>query len=155
MFHGRETASKEPYLERAELIEGPELDLLDDHRCALLRFCHKRRGDAWWLTENSDDEDNRSQAIEASVECPAGRLTPVTKDGELIEPELEPGIEIIQDAERLVSAGIYVKGNIPLISSDGDPYEIRNRVVLCRCGKSKNKPFCDGTHLDIDFRDNH
>ncbi|NLP00630.1 MAG: CDGSH iron-sulfur domain-containing protein [Clostridiaceae bacterium] len=28
-----------------------------------------------------------------------------------------------------------------------------NRTVLCRCGKSKNKPFCDTTHLLVDFVD--
>jgi CDGSH-type Zn-finger protein len=25
-------------------------------------------------------------------------------------------------------------------------YESRNRITLCRCGKSENKPYCDGSH---------
>ena len=29
---------------------------------------------------------------------------------------------------------------------DGKNYEVRNRVTLCRCGRSNNKPFCDGSH---------
>jgi CDGSH-type Zn-finger protein len=36
--------------------------------------------------------------------------------------------------------------------SDGQPVEVRNRVTLCRCGHSENKPFCDGTHEEIGFK---
>ncbi|MGI5992201.1 MAG: CDGSH iron-sulfur domain-containing protein [Methanosarcina sp.] len=33
-------------------------------------------------------------------------------------------------------------------SADGKQYEIRNRVILCRRGESKDKPFCDGSHAE-------
>jgi CDGSH-type Zn-finger protein len=46
-----------------------------------------------------------------------------------------------------------VAGGIPTVAADGFEYEVRNRVTLCRCGASKNKPFCDGTHAAINFRD--
>ena len=39
------------------------------------------------------------------------------------------------------------EGRIPIQSADGTEYEVRNRATLCRCGRSHNKPFCDGTHL--------
>ena len=35
---------------------------------------------------------------------------------------------------------------IPVIAADGKAYEVRNRMTLCRCGQSNNKPFCDGSH---------
>lgn len=154
-FKGKETASRKPYMERTELITGPGIDMLDDGRCAFLRFCHTPEGDAWTLLEQSDDPACRDAAIKAACDCPAGRLTAVTKDGTLIEPELEPEIEIAQDLEKVVSAGIVVKGGIPLESSDGTLYETRNRMVLCRCGKSKIKPFCDAAHKDYMFKDKH
>jgi len=33
------------------------------------------------------------------------------------------------------------------VSEDGKPYRIRNRLTLCRCGRSENMPFCDGSHV--------
>lgn len=152
-FDGEETASTALYTERAELLRGPGLDMLDDGRCAFARFCHRDNGDAWTLIRQSDNDENRSEAIIAANECPAGRLTAVTKTGQLCEPEYEPSIEILEDPEQNASCGIFVKGYIPIESSTGEEYEKRNRVVLCRCGKSRNKPFCDASHVDAGFRD--
>jgi CDGSH-type Zn-finger protein len=152
-FDGTETASKAKFEDRAELLEGPELDLLDDHRCAFARFCHREDGTAWTLTKNSDNPKYREEAIIAASECPAGRLVAADKAGNIFEPEYEPAISIIQDPEKGVSGGIFVKGKIPIESSDGYIYEVRNRVVLCRCGESTNKPFCDTTHIHIEFSD--
>ncbi|MGA7803617.1 CDGSH iron-sulfur domain-containing protein [Bradyrhizobium sp.] len=40
-----------------------------------------------------------------------------------------------------------------VVSADGFEDEVRNRVTLCRCGQSQNKPFCDGTHAQTKFKD--
>ena len=153
-FDGTETACKTDYHQRAARITGEGLDLLDDGRCAFARFCHRDSGDAWELAEDSSDAFTCAEAIIASNECPSGRLTAVEKDGTEHEPVYSPAIEILQDPEEHVSAGIFVKGGIPIESSDGSVYEIRNRIVLCRCGMSGNKPFCDSRHVSEDFRDN-
>ncbi len=152
-FRGEETASRSKYHERVTLMEGPELDLLDDGRCAFARFCHRNGGSAWELTKDSGEGNNREEAIQAACGCPSGRLTAADKDGNAYEPVLEPSIDIMQDPEKGVSAGIFVKGYIPIESADGTMYEPRNRVVLCRCGKSKNKPFCDAEHMVINYFD--
>lgn len=152
-FDGTETACRGSYDARATLLPGSGIDLLDDGRCAFARFCHREGGDAWELSEDSASAENRSEAIIAANECPAGRLTAVEKDGRKHEPAYEPAIEILQDPEEEVSAGIFVKGGIPIESSDGTTYEVRNRVVLCRCGESKNKPFCDAAHIVAVYKD--
>lgn len=153
-YDGTEVASKEKFLDRLEqTVDGPDLDLQDDGRCALARFCHRQKGDAWELTRSSDNPEDRDEAIIAAKECPAGRLVAVGKDGEVYEPEYEPAIEILQDPEKDVSGPISVKGNIPIISADGEAYEVRNRVTLCRCGESENKPFCDGKHIRTKYKD--
>jgi CDGSH-type Zn-finger protein len=149
-FVGEETASREKFSERAKLLQGHSVDLLDDGRCAFVRFCYTDKGDAWSLVESSDTEENRSLAVKASGECLAGRLVTVSKSGCELEPELPPEISILQDPEKGVSAGIFVSGGIPIESDDGHTYEIRNRITLCRCGSSQNKPFCDGVHAKGD-----
>jgi len=46
-----------------------------------------------------------------------------------------------------------VTGPIRLIDADGNEYEVPQgeSIVLCRCGGSKTKPFCDKTHREIGF----
>jgi CDGSH-type Zn-finger protein len=43
---------------------------------------------------------------------------------------------------------LIVRGPITLKDGTGKPYDLKGRdtVALCRCGGSKNKPFCDGSH---------
>lgn len=151
-FDGTETASRASYAERATTCEGPELDLMDDGRCALARFCHRETGSAWQLAKKSDNPYLKAEAIKAAVECPAGRLVAVEKSGKPIEPEYEPAIEVLQDIEKNVGGPLFVKGNIPIEAADGFTYEVRNRVTLCRCGSSNDKPFCDGRHIKAKFK---
>lgn len=155
-FNGTETASKEKYINMAETIEGPGLVLTDyEDLCSYARFCHQKKGGVWELTENSDDPEAKEVAIKEACECPAGRLVAWDKEsGRAIETEFEPSIVILQDTEKEISGPIWVRGGIPIESADGTTYEIRNRVTLCRCGKSSNKPFCDGTHASFGYHDN-
>ena len=46
----------------------------------------------------------------------------------------------------------YVTGNVKLIDGTGREIEgVSEKMALCRCGESSNKPFCDGTHKKIGF----
>lgn len=45
-----------------------------------------------------------------------------------------------------------IEGNIELTLIDGTVVE-KNKMALCRCGASKNKPYCDGTHVKVGFKD--
>lgn len=146
-FDGTERASREPYDDRAKVYPGPGIDLLDDGRCGLARFCHRDNSEVWSLTANSDNPAARDAAVRAACECPSGRLTAYDKDGEAFEIEYAPTIALLQDPERGVSCGLAVRGYIPIESADGHEYEVRNRVLLCRCGSSRNKPFCDASHV--------
>ncbi len=46
-----------------------------------------------------------------------------------------------------------MEGDFELVDQDGNPIAVeRSTIFLCRCGRSTNKPFCDGTHSKIGFR---
>lgn len=152
-FDGTEVAENNKYMDRAEVCVGPEIDLYDDGRCAYARFCHQKHGDVWTLTLESNDPVKKKEVIAGSNQCPSGRLVVKDKDGKIIEPKLEPCISIVQDIPERCSSGIFVTGNIPLYSANKKQYEIQNRMMLCRCGASSNKPFCDATHDPIHFDD--
>ena len=147
-FDGTETASRNPYLEQARALNGPALRLTDAVKlCASARFCLPSGG-TWNLTRRSRHPDARDRAVEQAGNCPAGRLVAWGEDGRPLEPALEPSIGLVEDPAMDARGPLWVRGGIPVISADGWTYETRNRVTLCRCGRSSNKPFCDGSHLD-------
>ena len=153
-FEGRETASRDSYDERAKSYTGPTLKLTDDGRCGLARFCHRENSEVWTLTTKSDDPKLREAAIKAAQDCPSGRLVIRDVDtGEPIEPAYTPEIVVLQDPERGVSAGLAIRGGIPIEAADGHEYEVQNRALLCRCGHSRRMPYCDATHVSIRFSD--
>jgi CDGSH-type Zn-finger protein len=153
-FDGTETASKKPYMRQAGKVTGPNLVLTDATEfCALGRFCEKGKG-VWESTRESDNPKCKKDAIQESCDCPSGRLVIWDKKtGKAIEPKFKQSISLVEDPDREVSGPIWVKGGVPIESAEGKKYEIRNRVTLCRCGKSTNKPFCDGSHIEAGFRD--
>ena len=121
--------------------------------CAFARFCDPHE-QVWNLVQRSDDP-RAAKLVEHEVgHCPSGRLVAKLRaTGGAIEPRFEPSIGLVQDSAEGVSGPIWVRGGIPVTGADGRAYETRNRVALCRCGASRNKPFCDGAHASIHFRD--
>ncbi|MCX6742521.1 MAG: CDGSH iron-sulfur domain-containing protein [Candidatus Pacearchaeota archaeon] len=152
-FDGKETAKKS-YVNDFEKIEGPELELNDYYDlCASARFC-KRLGGIWELTKKSGNPEAKKTAIQQACDCPSGRLVMLDKKTDkIIEPNFGPSISATEDPYRKIIGPLWVKGKIQVDSADGGTYEKRNRVTLCRCGKSKNKPFCDGAHVEINFNE--
>lgn len=89
-----------------------------------------------------------ASAIEKIVrQCPSGALGFI-RDGKQYEGEK-------RDAEIYVAhnASYYVRGGIELEGEAMNAGASREHYALCRCGKSKNKPFCDGTHWYAKFTD--
>lgn len=148
------TASEEPLLDGAELYEGPVLSLTDNEEyCVFARFCDAK-GRVWNLVGQSDDEEARDLTIQEANMCLGGRLSAWDNASqEPFEPHHDPSLSLIEDPAIRVSGGLWVRGGIPVQKENGETYEIRNRVVLCRCGQASNKPFCDGTHASMKFRD--
>ncbi len=152
-FDGTETASREPFAAQSKTLAGPTL-VLEDARplCAGARYCDAVKDT--WDSVPEDGPEARARVIHQVTRCPSGRL--VVRDaatGEVFEPTLAPSIGVVEDPAEKCSGPLWVQGGIQVQSSDGSTYEVRNRVTLCRCGKSGNKPFCDGSHIEVKYQD--
>ena len=145
-FMGEEAADRLPFMQRARFDRHDSVGLADDRSlCFSAGFCGTRTTDVWKLLEESDDPEKRALMREMIWRCPSGRVAFVDADGNDVEPELSQNIAV------LPGGPLWVRGGIPITSADGSQWETRNRVTLCRCGASSNKPFCDGSHATIRF----
>jgi CDGSH-type Zn-finger protein len=153
-FEGTETATKDPYQIEATLISGEQLALTDrKNLCAYARFCDSY-GSVWNLTQNSENSEFKDLAIRQAEHCPSGRLiTWNPKTEESYEKKRSQSIGAIEDPGADCSGPLWVKGMVEISSADGELYPAREKVTLCRCGQSSNKPFCDGSHAQAKWKD--
>lgn len=102
-------------------------------------FDSKRRP---WI----DLEQASADEIEAAVDgCPSAALR-ARRTG-MTPPPAPRGLEVTP----MPNGPLLVRGRIRIVLADGSSEELP-RAAFCRCGQSKNKPFCDGTHREIGFR---
>jgi CDGSH-type Zn-finger protein len=149
-FDGTETAPETTYADREARYPANGIVVHDDRSlCAHAGFCGNRITNVWKLAQTGATEDSavRTQVVQMIEHCPSGALS-FSLDGQVpIEPALPVEVAVIDDGP------LWITGGVPIERSDGVAVETRNRVVLCRCGQSINKPFCDGSHAKAGFED--
>jgi uncharacterized Fe-S cluster protein YjdI len=90
-----------------------------------------------------------SERIIAQVNlCPSGALSYFTNADEVKTDKIE---EIC--VEILPNGPLLVFGSLRVIGKDGNESQRTGKTAFCRCGASMNKPFCDGSHLTAQFKD--
>lgn len=103
-----------------------------------------------WLDPDGDDKD---RIIEIINKCPSGALS-YALDGKVYASNPgDPEMQVSRDGPLEIRGGIEIEtdGSDEQIFGAGASTE---HYVLCRCGQSKNKPFCDGSHWYAGFKDN-
>ena len=129
-----------------EHIEGEHLTLLyETKKCIHARFCVTGAPKVFianvqgpWIDPDGIEVD---KLVEIAHACPSGAIRYHRKDGK--HDEVAPQVNLLAIRE----AGPYaVRAPITL---NGDFAGFR--ATLCRCGASKNKPFCDGSHHEVKF----
>ena len=145
-FEAEDAASPEARSSRIKTYGGERTELQDDRGvCAHSGFCGTKLTNAWKLSAREDlDTTGRAQLTAMAAHCPSGALT-LTLEGADVEPTLPTEIFLVPDGPLLVTGGATVE------RSDGGVLESRNRMTLCRCGASANKPLCDGSHAKVGF----
>lgn len=150
-FDGTEVADHGPQASRRDTYVGDGVTIYDDRSvCAHAGRCTDGLASVWKLgVEPWIDPHGASstEIIEVVKQCPSGALTYTQVENG--DPEETSSDSVLVPAPN----GPYlVRGHVPVTSSDGEPYENREHVTLCRCGHSDNKPFCSGKHWDVDFQ---
>lgn len=121
----------------------------DSSLCMQSGFCGLYNASMGQLVAATNDTKIRSLVIAMVERCPSGSLTyRIEEDGPDIEPDLPQQVAVTTEitSNGPIAGPLWVSGEIPVERSDSQPFENRNRVTLCNCGNSGNKPLCDGTH---------
>lgn len=150
-FDGAETASHDTIAERRDEYPSDTITVHDDRtRCAHFGQCSDRlpavfrAADEPFVDPTGAPDD---RIVEVVRGCPSGALA-IAREGSAPD-ELHAAASIAP-----IPDGPYrVRGGVRVVGADGEPYEVRERQTLCRCGQSRNKPFCDGSHWYAGFRD--
>ncbi len=146
-FDGTETATNADYETEARRYEGTRITVRDDRSlCLHAGFCGDRISNVWDMVEDTGDTQIRAKVMAMIERCPSGALSYEIEPGHVVvEPDLPAEVALVPNGP------LWVTGRIRVERSDGSTLEARNRIALCRCGKSSNKPLCDGTHLEVGF----
>lgn len=119
--------------------------------CIHIGECGRAKGDLFvtgrkpWCQPDASSDDEVQEVV---LRCPTGALSARFEDGSRTE---------VADATNSVHVAyngpLFVRGDLQIDGAPGDVPGLKYRAALCRCGKSKNKPFCDNSHEDAGFRD--
>jgi uncharacterized Fe-S cluster protein YjdI/CDGSH-type Zn-finger protein len=99
-----------------------------------------------WVNIDAADPDAIARAVEA---CPTGALRYRRLDGGPQEQPQEPPSVVVWP-----NGPLLIRGRVRVGLADGTVLADEARLALCRCGGTRNPPFCDNTHRAIRFRSN-
>lgn len=138
-------------LNRRENYVGQQITIHDNRGiCAHAGFCtdnlsavFKLNQEPWIEPDGARVED----VIDTIKKCPSGALSYSISGVEHRDQDREPMITVTKDGPYAVTGGMELMNQLLGEGASTKHY------TLCRCGGSKNKPFCDGTHWHIGFKD--
>lgn len=119
--------------------------------CIHIGECGRAKGDLfingrkpWCEPDLAEDDD----VLDVVARCPTGALSVSYADGSREErADRENTINVAYNGP------LFVRGNLEIDDAPDDVPGLKFRAALCRCGKSKNKPFCDNSHIEDGFTD--
>jgi CDGSH-type Zn-finger protein len=138
-------------LDKRVAYAGKRITIFDNRGiCAHAGFCTDglkqvfRMGVEPWIDPEGAAVDDIIGVIR---KCPSGALSYAVDGAEAADEPRPPMVTVTDDGPYAVSGGVELAG---VTFGDGAS---REHYTLCRCGASKNKPFCDGSHWNAGFKD--
>jgi CDGSH-type Zn-finger protein/uncharacterized Fe-S cluster protein YjdI len=131
-----------------EIVRGRDVTIhFDGERCIHSRGCVLSRPDVFvpnvsgaWIHPDAASPD---AAIRIAVNCPSGAIRVVRNDGtgHSDDPPVVNTLRVRENGPLAIEADLLIDG----------VRQASPRATLCRCGQSKSKPFCDGSHVAAGF----
>ena len=118
--------------------------------CSVAEYCHRELETVFdtrkdpWIDPNGDTLEHIKGLIE---KCPSGALSYE------INGEPQPTRNCVATITIEKNGPLRITGSIELKDANWGQGASQEHYTLCRCGASKNKPFCDGSHSAIHFDD--
>jgi len=122
----------------------------DSDRCIHTGWCSKALIEVFnpeqrpWIQLDSGQLDDVVAVVE---KCPSGALTYTRDDGGEQE-----ALQVPAKVVPWPNGPYFVRGSFEVEDRHGNRFDSGPRATLCRCGHSKNQPFCDLSHRDVGFR---
>lgn len=148
-FSDARSADRAP--DRQDVYRATTITIHDNRGiCAHAGICTDRLASVFkygsepWIDASGANVAAIIQTVQA---CPSGALSYSLEGTEAAQPDRPPGITVTKN-------GPYaVVGSVELVNVAWGRGASTEHYTLCRCGASKNKPFCDGSHFDVSFSD--
>ena len=142
------TPAPSPEVEEAR---GRDMTIhFEAHRCIHSRHCVLGQPGVFlanvegpWIHPDAASAEDVALVAQA---CPSGAITYTRNDGAPGEPL--PEVNVLKVREN---GPLAILANLRVVGADGVVDASHHRATLCRCGASKNKPWCDNSHHDIAF----
>jgi CDGSH-type Zn-finger protein len=147
----KDTKSADGSRDHRDTYAGKRITIHDNrHICSHAGHCTDRLQSVFRLRQEPwiDPDGASAREIIAIVEqCPSGALSYSIDGVEHRDRDRQPGVTVTDHGPYAVTGGIE------LLGVQFSEHASREHYTLCRCGASKNKPFCDGSHWEVGFRD--
>ncbi len=132
--------------------QGKNIDVQWDSRlCIHIGECGYSEGELFvagrdpWCQPDLVSDDNVKDVV---TRCPSGALTYHDKaSGDNEQAAACNTVQVVYNGP------LYIQGELHIENAPDDMPGVGYRAALCRCGHSKNKPFCDNSHLKAGFED--
>ncbi len=132
-------------------FEGEQIDVHWDRRlCIHIAECGQSEGELFaggrqpWCVPDASTPEHVADVCER---CPSGALTYTDKGGHEEQAHGTNSVHVSYNGP------LFVQGALSIDGAPEDMPGVKFRAALCRCGQSKNKPFCDNSHIDAGFED--
>lgn len=148
--------------DKVDIYEGELITVYENRGvCSHRGFCFEDLPEVWKMSKEAridlsvvTTQEMVDKVIDICRRCPSGALSFRLPKGERdLKGYKDNGTISLSPRRYGYDGPLEITGAVPFEDEDGNQPESKDHYALCRCGKSKNMPFCSGEHWTAKFID--